>query len=283
MSTNSDDGSSYSGSSARRSGRVSKAPQRLIAEDPISSEKRRRATQRKQNSRSRVANMSPQRKSDIQARDQQRHRVANMSPQRQIAERKRKRVTNMSPQRKSDIQARDQQRHRVANMSPQRQIAERERKLVANMYADSESSDVEPPSAESKDAHNYAKAIQATCDFFMCAVCAWEGGLDSMIHLNDGIRDMLSKNTTLPEEFFQLRSDESEDGIDYNYRRRVCIEMEEPGVLKNIRHICSNCHGKAKSGKSTSRTVIPYSLAGGLFCGEPIDRTSDPGFHVIHF
>ena len=137
--------------------------------------------------------------------------------------------------------------------------------------ADSESSDVEPPSAESKDANNYYNEIQKTCEFFMCAVCAWEGGLDGMMLLNDAIRDLLSNNTTLPEEFFHLRSDESEDGIDYNYRRRVCIEMEEPGVLKNIRHICSNCHGKAKSGKSTSRAVIPYSLAGGLFCGEPPD------------
>ena len=313
--TSNDDGSTHSGSSARRSSRVSNAPQRLISVDTheqdlqkLDEQRQKKQRERKRKSRSRhslqeqerdsqrATNKSPDKRLALQERkrvanmspegrraQQERKRVANMSSEERRAQQERKRVANMSSEEKRAQQERD----RVANMSPKRKRAHQARdrctkKALANQRrytsehhssddADSESSDVEPPSAVSKDAHNYAKAIQATCEFFMCAVCAWEGGIDSMIELNGDIREMLSKNTTLPEEFFHLRSDESEDGIDYNYRRRVCIEMEEPGVLKGIRHICSKCHGKAKCGKSTSRAVIPYSMAGGLFCGEPPD------------
>ena len=221
-----DDGSTDSGRSARRSTRVSNAPQRLIAEDTHEQDLQKLDEQRQQQ----------------QQRVRERKQKSRSKPSVREQERESQRVVNMSPEKRRVRQERDRQRDRVANMSPKRKRALQARngstkKALANQRrytsehhssdnADSESSDVEPPSAVSKDAHNYAKAIQATCKFFMCAVCAWEGGLDSMVELNDGIRDMLSKNTTLPEEFFHLRSDESEDGIDYNYRRRVCIEME---------------------------------------------------------
>jgi hypothetical protein len=39
--------------------------------------------------------------------------------------------------------------------------------------------------------------------------------------------------------------------------------MEEPGLLKGIQHICVKCHQKAKSGKPSERSTIPYSLARG--------------------
>jgi hypothetical protein len=178
-----------------------------------------------------------------------------MTPERHEAAISRDRVANMSPQRRKAKQAKNMRRTQSCNGDD----------------ADSENSDVDPPSAACNDARRYAKAIDESCVFFMCAVCAWEGGLDSMVLLDDQIRRMLSNNTTLREDFFHLRFDETDSGIDFNYRRRAGIEMEEPGLLKGIQHICVKCHQKAKSGKPSERSTITYSLARGLFCGEPPD------------
>jgi hypothetical protein len=240
--------------------RMRSAPRRLICQDTHaqdrqllsehSSRTRDEAKRRKQKSRSRL---------EIQERERQSQRVCAMSPDRHEATKSRNRakaqVAHMSPQRLKAKRARDQQRYEPRNGD----------------NADSENSDVEPPSAVRNDARRYAEAIQDTCVFLMCAVCAWEGGIDSMVVISDDIRQMLKHNTTLSEDFFHLCQDQTDSGIDLNYRRRVRMEMEEPGILKGIQHICVACHQKAKCGKPSNRVPISYSLAGGLFCGEPPD------------
>ena len=224
--------------------------------------------QEKERQSKRVCAMSPDRHEATKARDQ----VGHMSPNRRKARQSRDQVGHMSPNRREARQSRDQ----VAHMSPQRLKAKRARNQQRyeprnGDNADSENSDVEPPSAVRNDARRYAEAIQDTCVFLMCAVCAWEGGIDSMVAISDDIRQMLKHNTTLSEDFFHLCQDQTDSGIDLNYRRRVRMEMEEPGILKGIQHICVACHQKAKCGKPSNRVPISYSLAGGLFCGEPPD------------
>ena len=260
MSSN-DEWSSHSDASKR----ILRTPQRLICEDTHEQDRQKKdaARLRKLKSRSKPVTLE---------RERAARRTCNMSPDVHEAIKSRKRVGNMSPARHEATKS----KYHVSNMSPKRlqsKTARNKRRFqrLNGSDADSESSDSEPSSAVGNDARRYAKAIDDTCVFFMCAVCAWEGGLDSVVSIDDTVRDMLRNNTTLPEEFFYLCRDETESGIDFNCRRRVRIEMEEPGILQGVRHICSKCHQKAKCGKPSNRVTISFSLAGGLFCGEPPD------------
>jgi hypothetical protein len=282
------------------SGRACKPVKRLITQDSHTLDRQKQkedAKKRKQKSRANAENQERERKSRLvdavspQRRDARNasQRVDAVSPQRRDARNASQLVDALSPQRRD---ARNASR-RVDALSPQRRDAQNVCRRVANMPAkrretlnsnkqqkrsanrsgedaDDEDADGETSDgAVNRDAHRYAEAIDHTCVFFMCAVCAWEGGIKSMVLIDENIREMLTKNTTLGEDFFNLCEDRTDSCIDLNYRRRVRMEMEEPGILKGIRHICVKCHQQAKKGNSSNRIKIAFSLAGGLFCGEP--------------
>ena len=110
-------------------------------------------------------------------------------------------------------------------------------------------------SATADDAKRYAAQIEDTCVFYMCCVCAYEGGNNELFVLTGEIKDQL-RNSRLKSKFDLLTSENSP------YATCAASELECPGILRGVGRICKSCAQDAKKKKIPSKALVC-----GFFCG----------------
>ena len=111
-------------------------------------------------------------------------------------------------------------------------------------------------SATADDAKRYAAQIENTCVFYMCCVCAYEGGNNELLVLTAEIKDQL-RNSGLNSKFDLLTSDNSP------FAMCAALELESPGILRGVGRICKSCAQDAKKKKIPSKALVC-----GFFCGK---------------
>ncbi len=107
------------------------------------------------------------------------------------------------------------------------------------------------------DAKKYAEKLENTCVFYLCCVCAYEGGLNEMEAFTEDMKRKLHDSPL--QQYF-------EDLIRPNtpYARCAAEELISPGIIPSVHHICKTCTGHARGKKCN-----PRALVRGYFCGKP--------------
>ena len=106
------------------------------------------------------------------------------------------------------------------------------------------------------DAKRYAAQIEDTCVFYMCCVCAFEGGANELCLLTVEIKEQLRGNP-LASKYSALTSGSSP------FAMCAALELESPGVLRGVERICRSCLQDAKSKKLPLKALVC-----GFFCGK---------------
>jgi hypothetical protein len=125
---------------------------------------------------------------------------------------------------------------------------------AVNRVAEKRPRDAVPTETET-DAKRYYAQLQNTCVFYLCCTCAYEAGTQEMYLINQEIKTSLSQSE-LKFKFDALMAEDSA------FSQCAGTELESPGVLKNINHICKTCAEAAKKG-----SINPRALVNGFYCG----------------
>ena len=95
-------------------------------------------------------------------------------------------------------------------------------------------------SATSKDAKEYAEALSEHCNFVMCACCGYESGESEFRKLTEELKETMQNKMFLSWDLFCQENHNS------SFMVAAESEMDAPGFLKGITHVCKHC---IKNGK----------------------------------
>ena len=187
--------------------------------------------------------------SSVDKHERQRHNAAHKALQRD-------RESSIERDARLQVEASRSAAHRDRESSIERDVRLRLESIrSASSRLGSEQRQV-AESATADDAKRYAAQIENTCVFYMCCVCAYEGGNNELLVLTAEIKDQL-RNSGLNSKFDLLTSDNSP------FAMCAALELESPGILRGVGRICKSCAQDAKKKKIPSKALVC-----GFFCGK---------------
>ena len=110
-------------------------------------------------------------------------------------------------------------------------------------------------SSTSKDAKEYAEALSEQCDFVVCACCGYESGESEFRKLTQELKESMLTSMLPSWDLF------CQENANTAFMVAAESEMDAPGFLKGIRHVCKSCIKNGKGFTSWFLGQAPLCLS----------------------